>query len=145
MSDQEEHVSKRAIIVDYRLSAPPRKVWRALTEPRLLEAWLMPNDITPEVGRRFTFRTMPAPGFDGVVACEVLTVEPNARLAYSWRGGPLETIVAWTLRPSLTGGTDLRLEHAGFAPEQSMTYDMLSEGWRKKAAELLERVSSSLD
>jgi uncharacterized protein YndB with AHSA1/START domain len=145
MSDQEEHVDKRAITVDYRLSAPPRKVWRALTEPRLLEAWLMSNDIIPEVGRRFTFRTMPAPGFDGVVACEVLIVEPNSRLAYRWRGGSVDTIVTWTLSPSLTGGTDLRLEHAGFAPEQSMTYDMLSEGWRKKAAVSLERVSSSLD
>jgi len=145
MSDQEGDEDKRAIIVDYQLSAAPRNVWRALTEPRLLEAWLMPNDITAEVGGRFAFRTAPAPGFDGVVKCEVLEVEPNARLAYSWRGGPLDTIVTWTLRPSSTGGTDLRLEHAGFAPEQSMTYDMLGEGWRMKAADSLERVSSSLD
>ena len=145
MSDQEEHEDQRAIIVDYQLSAPPRKVWRALTEARLLESWLMPNDITPEVGRRFTFRTAPAPGFDGVVACEVLTVEPNSRLAYSWRGGLLDTIMTSTLSLSSTGGTDLRLEHAGFTPEQSMTYDMLGEGWRQKAAGSLEHVSSSLD
>lgn len=80
-----------------------------------------------------------------MVQCEVLKVEPNSRLVYSWRGGPLNTTVTWTLRPSSTGGTDLRLEHASFGPEHGMTYDMLSEGWRKKAAESLERVSSSLD
>ena len=145
MRDQEERTDKRAIIVDYQLSAPPRKVWRALTEPRLLESWLMPNDIKPEAGRRFTFRAAPAPGFDGVVRCEVLKVAPGSRLVYSWRGGPLDTSVAWTLRLSSTGGTDLRLEHTGFDRDHSATYDMLNEGWRKKAASSLERVSSSLD
>lgn len=145
MSDQDEPVDKRAIIVDYQLSGPPRKVWRALTDPQVLGSWLMANDIKPEVGHRFTFRTTPAPGFDGVVQCEVLKIEPDSRLVYSWRGGPLDTIVTWTLRPSSTGGTDLRLEHAGFGPEHDMTYNMLSEGWRKKASDSLERVSSSLE
>lgn len=56
---------KRAIVVEYQLSAPPRKVWRALTEAKLLESWLMPNDIQPEVGHRFTFRTAPAPDLTG--------------------------------------------------------------------------------
>lgn len=145
MSDQEERVERRAIIVDYQLSGPPRNVWRALTDPQVLGSWLMANDIKPEVGHRFTFRTTPAPGFDGVVQCEVLKIESNSRLVYSWRGGPLDTIVTWTLRPSSAGGTDLRLEHAGFGPEHDMTYNMLSEGWRQKAADALERVSSSLD
>ena len=30
------------------LPDPPEKVWRALTEPELLAAWMMPNDIKPE-------------------------------------------------------------------------------------------------
>ncbi|WBL80626.1 SRPBCC domain-containing protein [Bradyrhizobium xenonodulans] len=144
MRDEDKREDMRAIIVDYRLSAPPRKVWRALTEPQLLATWLMPNDIKPEVGHRFTFRTTPAPGFNGIVQCEVLKVEPNSRFVYSWRGGPLDTTVTWTLQPSSTGGADLRLEHAGFGPEHGTTYDMLSDGWRKKAAEALERISSSL-
>lgn len=103
MRDEDSRDEKRAIILDYRLSAPPRKVWRALTEPQLLESWLMPNDIKPEVGHRFTFRTTPASGFDGIVQCEVLKAEPNSRLVYSWRGGPLDTTVTWTLQPSSTG------------------------------------------
>jgi uncharacterized protein YndB with AHSA1/START domain len=145
MNDVTCNSEKRAIIVEYQLSAPPRKVWRALTEPKLLESWLMPNDIKPEVGHRFTFRTAPAPGFDGIVLCAILDVEPDSRWVYSWRGGPLETTVTWTLKPAPSGGTDLRLEHAGFRPEHGMTYDLLSEGWRDKAAISLERVSSSLE
>jgi hypothetical protein len=31
----------------------PEKVWRALTEPKLLAAWLMVTDLRPLVGNRF--------------------------------------------------------------------------------------------
>ena len=41
---------------------PPDKVWRALTDPELLGAWLMPNDFQARVGHRFTFRTDPVQG-----------------------------------------------------------------------------------
>ena len=36
---------RRSIVAEYDLPYPPEKVWRALTEPELLAAWLMPNDI----------------------------------------------------------------------------------------------------
>jgi len=38
----------------------------------------MPNDFKPVVGHAFTFRTEPVSqhGFDGVVHCEVLDLEP---------------------------------------------------------------------
>ena len=71
---------RQAIRVEYDLAQPPRKVWRALTESDLLGRWLMPNDIKAQVGHRFTFKTAPALGFDGVVHCKVLeVVEPRAR------------------------------------------------------------------
>lgn len=44
---------RTAIHVDQFLAHPPRKVWRALTEPALLERWLLPNDIKPLVGHKF--------------------------------------------------------------------------------------------
>ena len=71
---------KQSILVDYDLPDTPENVWRALTDPRLLEAWLMPNDIQAEVGHQFTFRTQPVPGWDGIVHCEVLEVVPLKRL-----------------------------------------------------------------
>jgi uncharacterized protein YndB with AHSA1/START domain len=76
---------------------PIDKVWAALTSAEALEAWLMPNDFRPVVGHRFTFRTRPAPGFDGIVRCEVLELDPPRRMAWSWSGGKIDTVVTFTL------------------------------------------------
>ena len=139
---------KQSIVVDYDLSEAPEKVWRALTEPKLLEAWLMPNNIRAEVGAKFTFQTQPVAGWDGVVHCEMLEVVPLERLVYAWRGGlktldgyghELDTVVTWTLRPSEGGGTHLRLEHAGFDPE-SFAFRAMGEGWRGKVAARIAQV-----
>jgi len=140
MSQNLRDADRRSIVVDYHLSAPPPKVWRALTEAKLLASWLMPNDIKPEVGHQFTFKTAPAPGFDGIVHCKIIEVQPVSRLVYSWRGGPIDTMVIWTLEPTISGGTHLKLEHSGFGPEHGMTYDILNQGWREKAAGSLERI-----
>jgi uncharacterized protein YndB with AHSA1/START domain len=67
----------------------PEQVWRALTDPKALAAWLMPNDFAPVVGHRLTFRAPPQPWFDGVVRCEVLAIAPPRELSYSWQGGPM--------------------------------------------------------
>jgi uncharacterized protein YndB with AHSA1/START domain len=139
-----KETESRAIVVDYELSAPPETVWRALTEPALLERWLMPNDIAPIVGHRFTFRTQPAPGFDGIVHCQIEEVQMPTRLVYSWTGGPLDTLVTWTLERTSQGGTHLRLTQDGFGPEHGFTYDMLAKGWREKAPDSLKRVVANL-
>jgi uncharacterized protein YndB with AHSA1/START domain len=104
------------VVVDCDLDESPHKVWRALTEAELMAAWLGANDIRPEVGCRFEVRAAPdaAP-----VACEVLEVEPDRSLTYSWRetredGPPLESQVTWTLVPRIDGGTRLRVVHDGF-------------------------------
>lgn len=139
--DDHDH---RAIRVDYDLSAPPEKVWKALTEPELLEQWLFPNDIVPKEGQPFAFRTTPAPGFDGVIKCEVKEAEPPRRLVYSWESGPVDTIVNWTLEPMGAGQTRLSLVHEGFGPEDDMIYEILEKGWRDRSAGLLHQLIPSL-
>ncbi len=142
----------QSIVVEYDLPDPPEKVWRALTEPALVAAWLMPNDIKPQVGHRFTFRAAPVPGWDGIVHCEVLAVEPNRRLRYSWRGGSdklqnygaaLDTVATWTLTPTASGGTLLRLDHDGF-PLESFAFPKMEQGWRGKIAERITLVLADL-
>jgi len=49
----------QSISLKYDLPHPPAKVWRALTEPELLAAWLMANDMRALVGHRFTFKQQP--------------------------------------------------------------------------------------
>jgi uncharacterized protein YndB with AHSA1/START domain len=110
---------------------PPARVWRALTEPALLARWLMPNDFEPRIGHRFTFRTKPAPGFDGIVHCEVLTLERERTLAISWAGGNMTSVVTFTLEP-VPDGTRLRLEHAGFKGIREFFISrMLGAGWTR--------------
>ena len=139
----------QAIVVDYDLPHPPEKVWRALTESKLVEAWLMPNDLRPVVGHSFTFRAQPIPGWDGICHCEVLVVEPNRRLSYTWRGGSddnpsygsrLDTVVTWTLTPTASG-TRLELVHSGFTESNAYAFEMMGKGWRGKLA---ERISQAL-
>lgn len=111
---------------------PPERVWRALTDPAALAAWLMPNDFAPVVGRRFTFRAPPQPWFDGVVQCEVLSVDPPRRLSYSWQGGPMRapTTVTWIIDPA-PEGSRVRLVHAGFDGVGGRIVRLiLGSGWR---------------
>lgn len=117
------------------LPHPPSAVWRALTDTDLLARWLMPNDFQARIGHRFTFRTVPVPGqgFDGIVHCEVLDLQPENLLKISWRGGQgLDTTVTWRLAPE-GRGTRLFLTHDGFDetdPEQRQVMQILGGGWK---------------
>jgi uncharacterized protein YndB with AHSA1/START domain len=133
-----------AITVDQFLAHSPAKVWHALTDADLLARWLMPNDFRPLVGHRFTFRTEPRPqqGFDGIVHCEVLDLEPERLLRIAWRGGRLDTTVTWTLTPE-GRGTRLLLEHAGFDPDdpiQRQAFTIMGGGWRSNVMAALGRL-----
>ena len=134
------------IEVDHFLPRPAEKVWEALTDPVLLERWLMPNDFKPVIGHQFTFRTEPVPryGFDGVVHCQVLAIEPPRLLRFGWRGGNLDTTVTWRLVPEGTG-TRFLISHDGFDetdPAQRSTMDILGGGWR---GHLLRSLLTALD
>ncbi len=130
------------IAVDYEISEPPARVWRALTDPKLLAAWLMPSDIAPVVGHKFTFQGQPRGDWNGVVDCEVLEVISEKHLVYSWNGGSasgagyvLETTVAWTLEPRAHGGTKLSLVHHGFHPDD-FAFRAMGQGWRSMGASI---------
>ncbi len=111
---------------------PRESVWRALTSSAAIADWLMPNDFAPVVGHRFEMRTKPAPGFDGIVKCEVTIVEPPSRLAYTWRGGGIDTLVTFTLQ-AVEQGTQLTLVHSGFKAMRGwMISRILGSGWRKR-------------
>ena len=115
-----------------RYEHPRELVWRALTEPELLERWLMKNDFRAEVGHQFTFRTDPGPGFDGVVHCEVLELVPLERMVWSWRGGPLDTKIRFELTEEDGGrATRLEVEHSGFRGLKArIVQRLLGLGWR---------------
>ncbi|HKE00026.1 MAG TPA: SRPBCC domain-containing protein [Planctomycetota bacterium] len=121
----------REIRLDATYPHPPDRVWRAITTREALASWLMPNDFEPRVGHRFTFRMKPVPGFDGIVHCEVIELEPPRRLSFRWKGGPLDTVVSFELAP-VPEGTRLELVHDGFTgPSAAVLRMMMKPGWKK--------------
>lgn len=134
----ETSTETRTVVVEREVPYPPEKIWRALTQPHLIEEWLMKNDFKPVVGHRFDFR-----GDWGSVDCEVLEVEPNRSLAYTWAAMGLESVVTWTLDPTPTG-TRLRMEQTGFRPDQEQAYRGAMFGWQRFFA-ALEQVLAGLD
>src|ERR1041385_7634098 len=95
----------RAIVIEREMPHSPEKIWRALTEGPLIEEWLMKNEFQPVVGHKFNLRTQPMAHWNGVTDCEVLVVEPNERLSYTWNSSGdeaangLKTVVTFTLTP----------------------------------------------
>ncbi len=132
----------RTLVIERKLSHPASKVWRALTQGALMEEWLMKNDFQPVVGHRFTFRAEPNPHWNGIVECQVLTVEPNERLSYTWGSLGLGSTVTFTLTP-VDGGVLLRMEQTGFRPDQEQAYQGATYGW-KRFLDGLERVVDKL-
>jgi uncharacterized protein YndB with AHSA1/START domain len=43
----------RSVVVERELPFPAERIWRALTQPHLIEEWLMKNDFKPVVDHRF--------------------------------------------------------------------------------------------
>jgi uncharacterized protein YndB with AHSA1/START domain len=141
MNDAALKSDTQDIVVEEIFPHAPETIWKTLTSGELIGRWLMaPTGFEPVVGKRFTFQTKPAGGWDGAIHCQVLEAIPNERLAYAWKGGHeanvgygslLETIVTWTLS-RVENGTRLRLVHSGFAlPDNDTAFKNMSEGWKK--------------
>jgi uncharacterized protein YndB with AHSA1/START domain len=126
----ETSTETRSVIVEREIPHPPEKIWRALTQPHLIEEWLMKNDFKPVVGQNFKLRA------DwGAVDCQVQTVEPNKTLSYTWAAYGLDSVVTWTLTPAGTG-THLRMEQSGFRPDQQQAFQGARHGWQQFFANL---------
>jgi uncharacterized protein YndB with AHSA1/START domain len=113
---EDQDAAELSVVTECDLPHSPEKVWRALTVPELLGAWLMPNNIRPKEGERFTLRedSLAADRID----CEVLEAEPHRRLRYSWRDreardNALTSVVTFELTRAGDGCTRLRVTHSG--------------------------------
>jgi uncharacterized protein YndB with AHSA1/START domain len=128
----------RSVIMEREFPYPPEKIWRALTQPHLIEEWLMKNNFNAQLGQPFELH-----GDWGSVACKILEIEPSRSLVYSWAANGLESVVTWTLAPS-AAGTSLRMEQSGFRAGQEQFYQGAKAGWPRFLASL-EGVLARLD
>ena len=103
----------------------------------------MKNDFKPVVDHRFNLRA------DwGAVDCQVLAVEPNKMLSYTWNVirddmAALKSVVTRTLTAT-HAGTRLRMEQSGFRPDQQQYYQGAQGGWQQFFA-ALEQVLARID
>jgi len=127
----------RSVVVEREFPFAPEKLWRALTQPHLIEEWLMKNDFRPVVGHSFNLRG----DWGGVLDCEVLAVDPTRTLSYTWNfthddaAFDLKSVVTFTLTPT-SAGTRLRMEQSGFRPDQKQAYGGANAGWQQFFAKL---------
>jgi uncharacterized protein YndB with AHSA1/START domain len=128
----EAATERLSVVVEREIPYPPAKIWRALTQPHLIAEWLMKNDFNADVGHRFNLRG----DWGGVLDCEVLAVESNKTLSYTWNhthddaAFSLKSVVTFTLTPKGTG-THLRMEQSGFRPDQKQAYGGAKAGWQQ--------------
>ena len=130
------------VVVEREMPFPPERLWRALTQPHLIEEWLMKNDFELTVGHKFQLRG----DWGGVLDCEVLAIEPHKTLSYTWNyvtgdaATDAQTVVTFILTPT-AHGTHLRMEHAGFRPENETAFAAMSPGWFR----ILERIGTVIE
>jgi uncharacterized protein YndB with AHSA1/START domain len=133
-----------SISFEFDLRHSPEKVWRALTDPALLAEWLLPVvGLELERGAAFTFKAQPQPGWDGVVNCRILEIDPHRKIRYAWVVGGMDTVVTFTLTPTASG-TRMTLVQSGFKPDQKQNFGGARYGWRRmgeKLVDLLGRVA----
>lgn len=114
--------SSDSLVFECDFEEPPEKVWRALTDPALLAAWLS-TDGLPVTDSEIEGHDRGARQV-GASECEILTAEPYRLLRYRWRdresavdersGEEAHSVVTVELAPCPTGGTHLRLTHGEF-------------------------------
>jgi len=136
--DKTDRSQSESISFEFDLDHSPQKVWRALTDPVLLAEWLLPVvDLKLDLGAAFTFKTQPQPGWDGIVNCRLLEVDPQRKLSYAWVVGDMDTVVTFTLAPTASG-TRLSLVHSGFKPSQKQNFAGARYGWKLMGGQLVD-------
>jgi uncharacterized protein YndB with AHSA1/START domain len=127
----------QALAFEFELPHKPEKIWRALTEPQLLEKWLLPAiGLKLEPGAEFMYKTQPYPGWDGTVNCQFIEIDPNRKLQYKWSVPFLETVVTFSLAP-IDSGTRLTIVQTGFNENQKREFGGARYGWRMMGEKLI--------
>ncbi len=126
------------VSLDFQFKSSIDKVWDALTHSDTLAKWVMENNFRPIVGYKCQFHNK---GIGLVVNSEVLTVDKPYKLSYTWVGGPIDTIVTWTLKQE-GEITYLHLEQTGFEQENH-EYNGAKYGWKSMVENLIKLVEEN--
>ena len=122
------------IVIEKTFNAPVQKVWKAITDKNDMKKWYFDfESFVPEVGFTFQF-TGGTEERQYLHLSEIITVNPNKKLAYSWRYDGYEgsSLVSFELQEE-GNQTRLKLTHSGLEtfPESNPDFarNNFVEGW----------------
>jgi uncharacterized protein YndB with AHSA1/START domain len=106
----------------YLINASPAQVWRALTDPKIIEAWSGADaKFEPTVGADYAL-------WDKSICGKVIAVTPRKQLAQTWQPADwqrTDSVVTFTLTP-VGNKTRVDLLHENV---EEFDYDGTTEGW----------------
>ncbi|CAG0965298.1 hypothetical protein ANRL3_01144 [Anaerolineae bacterium] len=106
----------------YDIAASPAQVWRALTDPKIIEEWSGADAVfSLHAGADYSL-------WDGSIGGKILAVVPRKKLTQSWKPDNWEredSVVTFMLTPTGTG-TRVTLLHENV---EEWDYDGTREGW----------------
>ena len=134
------------------IARPREAVWRAVTEPALVEQWMGCLRFVPAPGHIFYLQPHRARREVGdvtdAIACRIEIVDQPRRISFSW-GFPEtpDTFVDIRLR-NIAGGTHVRLVHSGWDQFDDRDAEDLRGGlgnaWHTVALPALKAVAEGL-
>lgn len=128
------------IVAEVLIDAPPRVVWSALTDARMLGSWWGSPEtyradrwtVDLRVGGKWSSRGTGNDGATFGVDGEFTEIVPTDRLVMTWVPSwdpGVTTTIAYVLSPE-GKGTRLRMEHSGFAGHAA-SRDSHAYGWER--------------
>lgn len=121
------------------LRVPVSLVYRAWTDPEMMNGWFHPQDNTRSIcsvdlrlGGRYEIQMLPEEGGPYIVAGVYREIIPEKKLVFTWQwqGDETneETLVTVTFLPLGNSKTELTLLHERFGSEEER--DSHTEGWQ---------------
>lgn len=137
-------IEKKVII-----NAPVSRVWKALTDQKEIEKWiLMRTTFVPKKGSEFIFKTDPDQEMQGFFRCKVKEIVENKKLTFTWNPDPVnvETLVTIELKDK-GNQTELTLIHSGWEKMPADAAQNMKEGhdkgWDLRFVQKLKEVVES--
>jgi uncharacterized protein YndB with AHSA1/START domain len=121
------------VVVERTFSAPPERIWKALTDVEEMRRWYFDlKEFKPEVGFEFEF-IVEHEGMKYHHLCKITEVIPQKKLVYTWRykGHEGDSLVTFELFAD-GDKSRLKLTHEGletFPKTPSFARKSFMEGW----------------
>ncbi|MBI5302368.1 MAG: SRPBCC domain-containing protein [Chloroflexi bacterium] len=120
----------------YIIAASPKKIWRALTDARVIRKWSGADAVFPlKPGAAYSL-------WDGSITGEVLAIVPEKKLAQSWKPDNwtiTNSVVTFTLTPTREG-TRVDLLHENI---EEWDYEGTETGWDNYYLGAIKRMFSA--